>query len=142
MGSSEGMTAASCRVCGKPLTIDEFRACSGFGHLCAAHLPAGTGSSAGASPRPRSAAPRLSGGGGVRERSAFGSADYPCRAQFARDGRIRRGRLTSNHPSSIDGGVVFVSEGIGYGPTEIVTLFIRHAAGRDMAVRAGFRCHD
>lgn len=67
--------------------------------------------------------------------------EYSCTAQFARNGVTRRGRLTADHPSSIGGSLVFVSNGLGYGPGEIATLFIKDPEGRAAAERAGFTCH-
>jgi len=134
---------AKCRVCGEQLTVAEFRACRGVGHYCEKHRPASTAgrkTTAVRPSRPRSA----SSGGGRRNRriSESGTVEFPCKAQFARNGVIRRGRLTSDHVSCPEGGVVFVSDGVGYGPGEIAVLFIRDPDGRRMAEHVGYDCHD
>jgi len=68
--------------------------------------------------------------------------EYPCKAQFASTGVVRRGVLTSDHPSCLPGDVVFVHKKIGYGPGEIVTLYIKDARGRALAERTGYSCDD
>ena len=133
--------AATCQTCRRHLTVEEFRACAGRGHYCADHLsgaPRAAASRSAAAVRPRTTRKRAPRRPAV---SASGAADYPCKAQFARDGVIRRGRLMTDHPSCVDGAAVFVSKGIGYGPTEIVTLFIKDPVGRELARRAGYECH-
>jgi hypothetical protein len=77
-----------------------------------------------------------------RRVSASGAIEYSCKGQFARDGVTRAGKLTSDHPSCVGGGMVFVCDGVGYGPGEIATLFIRDPDGRDLARRAGYSCRD
>lgn len=142
MDSGDRKVGAKCRVCGEQLTVTEFRACSGRGHYCAKHLPATTGRK---TPTPRLSRSRSApSGGGRRNRrvSESGVVEFPCKAQFARNGTIRRGRLTTDHPSCPDGGVVFVSESVGYGPGEVAVLFIRDPDGRRMAEHAGYECHD
>jgi len=139
MDAESDKVAAVCRVCGRQLTLLEFQACSGVGHLCQEHLRAQS------APDRSIFRSRRPGGGDVasvapRRVGSFGQAEYPCKGQFARDGVIRRGRLMGNHPSCA-GRVVFVCKDIGYGPGEIVTLFIRSAEGRALAERAGFSCH-
>jgi len=136
---------ARCRTCGRQLTVVEFRACTGLGHFCADHIPLGTP----VSPRPHRPAERSSprprgraGGGRHRRVTDSGEVEYFCKAQFARTGSIRRGRLTCAHPSCIAGQAVFVCDGVGYGPREIAILFIRDAEGRSLAERQGFTCHD
>ena len=136
MAGSERMTAATCLTCGRQLTASEFHACSGIGHYCGAHLP---GRSTPAAPRPQTR-PASSGGKRSSRVSESGAATYPCKAQFAGSGVVRRGRLTCDHPSSVQGNAVFVWEGVGYGPGEIVTLFIKNADGRALARKAGFEC--
>jgi len=139
MNSESDLVAATCRICGRQLTLLEFRACSGLGHFCQEHLPAG--------PAPD----RSAWHGGAAARSPVQSpsrprkvpseqADYPCKAQFARDGVIRRGRLTGNHPAC-SGRVAFVCRDMAYGPGEVVMLFIRNKEGRALAERCGFSCH-
>ncbi len=142
MGDEERMTAATCRSCGRQLTITEFQACRGMGHFCATHLHAPPPER----PRPSKQQPRqpaIRSGASRRGRriSESGVIEYSCKAQFARNGVTRSGRLTSDHPSCIGGSMVFVSDGIGYGPGEIATLFIKDPEGRDAAERSGFHCH-
>ncbi|MBN1513861.1 MAG: hypothetical protein JXB13_17730 [Phycisphaerae bacterium] len=140
MDTQDNMVAAVCKVCGRQLTVLEFRACSGLGHFCGDHLPAGPAPDRSIS---RGRAQAGTGSGGSRSRrqvTPLGPADYPCKGQFARDGVIRRGRLLSNHPSC-PGRVAFVCKDIAYGPGEVVLLFIRSAEGRALAERCGFSCH-
>ena len=140
MAGSERMTAATCLTCGRQLTASEFHACSGIGHYCGAHLSGHGGPVAKpAASRPQTR-PASSGGKRSSRVSESGAATYPCKAQFAGTGVIRRGRLTRDHPSSVQGNAVFVWEGVGYGPGEIVTLFIKNAEGRALARKAGFDC--
>ncbi|MBI4578879.1 MAG: hypothetical protein HY718_04200 [Planctomycetes bacterium] len=148
---TERRVGAKCRVCGQQLTVEEFRACSGMGHYCSSHLPAGRPrpSPTTRAPRPASGASSVSSGrsassGSRRGRriSAAGAVEYSCKAQFARNGVIRSGRLTTDHPSCTDGEAVFVHNDVGYGPGEVATLFIRDPEGRRLAERVGFACHD
>lgn len=137
---------ARCRVCGQQLTLQEFRACSGIGHYCSSHLPVSLARKAQPKPaRPRPA-PRPAGGAGPSRRgrrvSPSGIVEYSCKAQFARLGTIRSGRLTTDHPSCVEGSAVFVYKGVGYGPGEVEMLFIRDPEGRRLAERVGFTCHD
>jgi hypothetical protein len=143
---------AKCRICSQQLTVEEFRACSGVGHYCSIHLPASLAEKAKkaqAKPaRPRSSSPSRSatlgppGSRRGRRLSESGAIEYSCKAQFARGGVIRSGRLTTDHPSCVEGTAVFVHNGLGYGPGEIDTLFIRDPEGRRLAERVGFACHD
>lgn len=137
---------ARCRVCDRQLTIEEFRACSGVGHYCAAHLPAGAVKSRKAArpSRTRSGSGRSKPAGSRRGRrvSANGVTEYSCKAQFARRGEIRSGRLTTDHPGATEGQAVFVYNDVGYGPGEVDTLFIRDPEGRRLAEHTGFACHD
>lgn len=141
MSKEQRTVAAKCRVCGRHLTIEEFRACSGRGHYCPAHI-------ASAAPEPPKRAKRVrksSATKGVRRGrhvTESGAIEYSCKAQFARDAAIHRGRLTSEHASCYDGGVVFVYNKVGHGPGEIVTLFIKDADGRRLAERSGYTCSD
>jgi hypothetical protein len=143
LDDSERLVSATCRTCGKQLTAGEFRSCRGIGHYCAAHLPVSTQQSRPASSR-RSTAPRSAADQGRRNRrfTESGGVEYPCKAQFASDGAIRRGRLTTEHAASTEGNAVFVIDDIPYSSTEIVTLFIRDPDGRRLAIRSGFNCHD
>ncbi len=68
--------------------------------------------------------------------------EYSCKAQFARKGDIRAGRLTTDHPSCDTGQAVFVYNDVGYGPGEIATLFIKDPDGRRLAEHVGFTCHE
>ena len=77
-----------------------------------------------------------------RRTSANGYTEYSCKAQFARRGEIRSGRLTQDHPSCDRGQAVFVYNDLGFGPGEIATLFIRDPEGRTLAESVGFVCHD
>ena len=142
MNDSDHRVAATCRICGRQLTVAEFRACNGFGHYCDAHLP----TRAKQAPAPRAPPRRVSlappGSRRGRRISETGVVSYSCKAQFASDGVIRRGRLTTDHPSSTEGSPVFVCKGVGYGPVEIAMLFIRDPDGRSLAQRAGFSCHE
>jgi len=131
------------------LTVEEFRACSGIGHYCTIHLPASLvqKQQAKTASRQRSrpaSASALGPPGSRRGRrlSENGVIEYSCKAQFARGGIIRSGRLTTDHPSCVEGTAVFVYNGLGYGPGEIDTLFIRDPEGRRLAERVGFTCHD
>lgn len=140
---------AKCRICSQQLTVEEFRACSGVGHYCSIHLPASLVQKAQpkAAPRPRTRSTASSpvgppGSRRGRRLSENGAIEYSCKAQFARGGVIRSGRLTTDHPSCVEGTAVFVFNGLGYGPGEIDTLFIRDPEGRRLAERVGFTCHD
>ncbi len=134
--------AATCRVCGRNLTLDEFRACAGAGHYCQSHLPSSaTRKSPTTGTRKRSGSARSSTSRRGRKVSESGVTEYSCKAQFSGSGVIRSGRLTTDHASSFRGGAVFVNKGIGYGPGEIVTIFITDPEGRRLAERAGFECH-
>ena len=137
---------AQCRVCGRQLTVEEFRACRGVGHYCSTHLPASQVAKAQRSgtSRPRSRPAGSAGTGSRRGRrlSPNGVIEYSCKAQFARGGVIRSGRLTTDHPSCVDGIAVFVHNNLGYGPGEIDTLFIRDPEGRRLAEQSGFSCHE
>ena len=137
---------ASCRICGRQLTVEEFRKCSGIGHYCTVHLPASQVRATAQAKAPRPVRPRPSSGSGGYRRgrrvSANGYTEYFCKAQFARRGDIRSGRLTADHPSCEPGQAVFVYNDVGYGPGEIDTLFIRDSEGRALAERVGFTCHE
>lgn len=141
---------ARCRICNQQLTVEEFRACSGVGHYCKTHLPASLAAKAQkAQSRPvrTRSNPRSAGSAGTGSRrgrriSESGAVEYSCKGQFARGGVIRSGRLTTDHPSCAEGSAVFVCNGLGYGPGEIDTLFIRDPEGRRLAERVGFTCHD
>ena len=130
--------AATCRICSRPLTLGEFRACSGVGHYCTAHLAAVAGS------KPTRARQRRSAGSTAGKRgrhiSESGVTEYSCKGQFAADGVIRRGKLTSEHASCLDGDVVFVCNDVGHGPGEIVALYISDPKGRVLAERTGYAC--
>jgi hypothetical protein len=130
-------SAASCKVCKRQLTIDEFRACSGIGHYCSAHLPSKARSAA---TKPASKKSPSTGRGRKRV-SDSGAVEYSCKAQFAGTGVIRAGKLTTGHAASYQGHAVFVLKKIGYGPGEILTLFIADRDGRRLAERSGFECH-
>ncbi len=137
------MSAATCKTCGRQLTIEEFRACSGIGHYCAKHLhakPESTQTKRG-STSPKRRTKRSSSTKRGRRISASGKVEYSCKGQFAGDGVIRQGWLTSDHPSCLEGDVVFVHKNIGYGPSEIVCLFIKDPQGKALAQRVGFTCH-
>lgn len=138
---SPGKSAATCRVCDRQLTVEEFRACAGVGHYCTTHLPADAAKTKRKS-APRKRSTTSSGSKRGRTVTDSGVVEYSCKAQFASTGVMRRGKLTSEHPSAFGGGVVFVHEGIGYGPGEIVTLFIKDPDGRRLAERTGFECHS
>lgn len=144
MSQGEPRVAATCRTCGERLTVSEFKACEGIGHYCAKHRPAGAATKTSSVPKKRT--PRSSGGSGagrrIRRVSESGVIEYPCKAQMAGKGDMRRGRLTPDHPACEEGGVVFVIGDIAYGPDQVVTLFIRDPDGRRLALRAGFECHD
>lgn len=139
---------AKCRVCGQQLTIEEFRKCGGIGHYCVTHLPASQVRAAHARAsrpsRPRASAGTRPPTGNRRGRrvSANGYTEYSCKAQFARRGDIRSGRLTQDHASCNPGQAVFVYNDVGYGPGEVDTLFIRDLEGRALAERVGFTCHE
>jgi hypothetical protein len=139
---------ATCRICSQQLTVEEFRACSGVGHYCSTHLPASLVAKVKAktAPRPRTRSPKSPAGSAGSRRgrriSENGIIEYSCKAQFARGGVIRSGRLTTDHPSSLECNPVFVYNNLGYGPGEIDTLFIRDPECRREAERAGFTCHD
>lgn len=141
MADGPQLTAAKCRTCGRQLTTEEFRACRGTGHYCATHLSAAT------APAPRasrsSGSTRSQPGTSRRGRrvSESGVIEYSCRGQFARNGVTRAGKLTTDHPSCIGEGAVFVCDDVGYGPGEIVTLFIKDPEGISLARRSGFTCH-
>lgn len=141
MPEKQRTVAAKCRVCGRQLTIEEFRACDGRGHYCKAHLTAAAPEPPKRPKRTRSSSASTGGRRG-RHVTESGAIEYSCRAQFARDAAIRRGRLTSEHASCSDGGVVFVSNKVGHGPSEIVTLFIKDPDGRRLAERSGYTCSD
>jgi hypothetical protein len=121
------------------LTVEEFRACAGVGHYCANHLPE---AETGRGPK-RAKTTRRKAQTSTRGRSITpsGTAAYPCKGQFASDGVIRRGKLTADHPASLGGEAVFVWKDTGYGPGEVVTLFITDPKGRELAWAAGFACH-
>jgi len=142
LDDQERKVAAKCRTCGEHLTVAEFRACSGVGHYCKAHLPSGSATRQKSAAPPKRRPPRMSGGAKGPRVTPSGAAEYPCKAQFAGTGVIRRGVLTSDHPSCLPGDVVFVHKKIGYGPGEIVTLFIKDARGRALAERTGYTCDD
>ncbi len=140
---------ASCRTCGKELTIDEFRACAGLGHYCTTHLPAAPIKKASTTRKTAPSEKKTTQTGSRRGRrvSESGVVEYSCRAQFARTGSIKRGKLTTDHPSCLPGEAVFVcssserrGEEIGHGPGEIVTLFITDSEGLSLARKAGFEC--
>ena len=142
---------ARCRVCSQQLTVDEFRACSGVGHYCATHLPASLIKARDASRPARTVRTRSSSSKGSnppgssrrgRRTSANGVTEYSCKAQFARKGEIRSGRLTTDHPACTPGQAVFVYDDVGYGPGVVDTLFIRDPDGRRLAEHVGFACHD
>jgi hypothetical protein len=136
---------ATCLTCGKPLTSEEFHACAGLGHYCAAHLcnsPKRADKSTKAAPKPRKRSPRKTGLRRGQRTSESGVLEYSCKAQFAGSGVIRSGWLTSEHASCPGNTVVFVHKKIGYGPGEIVTLFIKDSDGRRLAERAGYECHE
>ncbi len=142
MSEEPRRVAAKCRVCGERLTVEEFRACEGVGHFCGKHLPA---KQVGASSKPRrpsrtKKSTAVKGNRRGRRISESGATEYSCKAQFARDGVIRRGKLTSDHPSCLEGDVVFVSKDVGYGPSEIAMLYIADPEGRARAQTAGFEC--
>ena len=142
MSDRERTTAATCGTCGRHLTSEEFRACAGVGHYCTDHLPSSIHSDARvsrAAPRrsPRSARSRRG-----RHVSEPGVVEYSCKAQFAANGVIRTGWLTSDHPSCLEGQVVFVWKEVGYGSGEVVTLFIKDSEGRALAERTGYECHE
>lgn len=143
MDDNERLVSARCRACGKQLTAAEFRQCSGMGHYCSAHLPATSTRASRGTPARRSSSSRpASEGRRSRRFNETGGVEYPCKAQFASDGVIRRGRLTADHPAAGDGNAVFVIEGVPYSATEIVSLFIRDPDGRRLAQRSGFVCRD
>ena len=136
---------AKCLTCGKPLTNEEFHACAGLGHYCATHLsnsPRHTDKSTKATARPRKRNPRRTGLRRGQRKSESGALEYSCKAQFAGSGVIRSGWLTSEHASCHRNNVVFVHKDIGYGPGEVVTLFIKDSDGRRLAERTGYECHD
>ena len=139
LSDTEPTVAAKCRICGRNLTVSEFRACGGVGHYCQAHLPAS------ATVKARTPKRRTTPSGGTgrgAKVSESGVVEYPCKGQFASNGVIRRGKLTTDHPSCLQGEVVFVCKEIGYGPGEISTLFIKNFDGRKQAESTGFYCHD
>lgn len=151
MSDTQRKVGARCRICNQQLTVDEFRACSGVGHYCSSHLPASLVQKAqkaqsrpASRPKSSSASSALGPPGSRRGRrlSESGVIEYSCKGQFARGGVIRSGRLTTDHPSCIEGQAVFVYNGLGYGPGEITTLFIRDPEGRRLAERVGFNCQD
>jgi hypothetical protein len=143
LSDSERLVSAKCRTCGKQLTATEFRACGGIGHYCSAHLPRSTGRSARPAHSPGAPARRPATVGRRNRRTTeSGGVEYPCKAQFASDGAIRRGRLTTDHAASSDGNAVFVMNDVPYSATEIVTLFISDPDGRRLARQSGFACHD
>jgi len=137
------LVAAVCRICGRHLTLEEFRACRGMGHYCASHHSLGTVKAENLRPSgsPRRRPPKPTGDRSAADGS-MRATGYPCKAQFAKTAAIRRGRLTTQHPSCVDGQAVFVSDGVGYGPAEVATLFIAHPEGRALARRSGYECHD
>lgn len=140
MADEQELTAATCRTCGRRLTIPEFRACTGLGHYCANHLPPPSAPKARSSAVRRAKAEPTPGSRRGRRISESGVIEYSCRGQFARSGVTRPGRLTTDHPSCVAGSAVFVCNNVGYGPGEIVTLFIKDPDGRALAERNGFRC--
>ena len=142
MGEDERKVAATCRTCGRQLTLAEFRACYGLGHHCAVHLPAASASPAKATATPKKRRARSSATRRGRRVSESGVVEYSCRAQCASTGVIRRGKLTSDHPACPADGVMFVSRKVAYGPGEVVTLFIKDPEGRALAERAGYDCHE
>lgn len=135
MEDSEQKTGATCIACGERLTLAEFRACHGVGHYCEKHRP---DPAAGA--RTKKPAKRRRPSTTSRKSASSGPVEYPCKGQFAHDGVIRRGKLTVNHSLSLAGESVFVCNEIGYGPGEIVNLFIKTPEGRALAEKAGFTC--
>lgn len=145
--ASERKVGAKCQACGKQLTLTEFRACRGMGHYCAAHRPAGGPRPQPGLPtsRPRStpstAKPKAAGPGRGRKLSANGVLEYTCKGQFACDGRLRAGRLTTDHPACIDGSVQFVIEKTAYGPSEVPILYLKDPQGKALAKKAGFEVH-
>jgi hypothetical protein len=141
MADEQQLTAAKCRTCGRQLTIDEFRACTGIGHFCSNHRPTGAPERTRSATRPKPQGPRPPGNRRGRRVSESGVIEYSCKAQFARNGVTRSGRLTTDHPSCIGGAAVFVYDSVGYGPGEIATLFIKDPEGRSLAQRSGFHCH-
>lgn len=140
------VVAAVCRICGRHLTLEEFRACRGMGHYCTSHHSLGTVKAENLRPsgparrRSSKSAGRTVDGRPPADRSARPSG-YPCKAQFAKTAAIRRGRLTTEHASCVDGQAVFVSNEVGYGPAEIAMLFITHPEGRALAQSSGYECH-
>lgn len=132
---------AKCKSCGRQLTVDEFRDCSGIGHYCKEHLPVGSVAkpavSRTPSARPR---PRPTGNKRGQHRTESGAIEYSCKAQFAKNGVIKRGRLSTEHPAADEGQAVFVVDGIPYTPSEIAVLFIKDPDGRRIAQLAGFDC--
>lgn len=150
-GETQRKVGAKCRICGQQLTVEEFRACSGLGHYCSIHLPASMVKARDAARPARPVRPRTPGSGTPvppgssrrgRRVSPNGTVEYSCKAQFARKGDIRSGRLTTEHASCGEGQAVFVYNDVGYGPGEIDTLFIRDPEGRELAERVGFVCHE
>ncbi len=144
--ANQKKVGAKCQSCGKQLTLDEFRACRGMGHYCAAHRPLGGPRPQAGIPsmRPRSpSAPKTkaAGPGRGRKLSESGVLEYTCKGQFARDGRIRAGRLTTDHPACIDGSVQFVIEKTAYGPAEVPIVYVRDPQGKALAQKAGFEVH-
>lgn len=140
LGDGDRKLAATCGTCGRQLTLAEFRACSGVGHFCTAHLHAEVSTKTKATRPSRRARASPPSRGRSRRVSESGAIEYPCKGQFASNGVIRRGKITSDHPSCFDGGVVFVCNDIGHGPGEIVTLFINDPVGRSLAERTGYTC--
>lgn len=141
MADEPQLTAAQCRTCGRQLTVTEFQACRGIGHYCATHLPAAPAPRPRSTPASSSSGKRPAGSRRGRRVSESGVIEYSCKAQFARNGVTRSGRLTTDHPACMAGGAVFVYDEVGYGPGEIVMLFIKDPDGRSLAERTGFRCH-
>lgn len=141
LSEGERLVSATCRTCQKQLTVDEFRTAEARDIIAPRILPA-------QSRHPQPPRPRSSASTGARKAAAIadsmkpGRQSTPCKAQFASDGVIRRGRLTCDHPACSDGSEVFVVNDVPYTPTEIVTLFIRDPDGRRIAQGSGFNCHD
>ncbi|MBN1345841.1 MAG: hypothetical protein JXQ73_24330 [Phycisphaerae bacterium] len=140
MDNGERTVAAKCRTCGRNLTVTEFRECSGIGHYCKTHLPVGSVKTTHAPRRATKRVPGKSGGGRYRRVNESGIVEFPCKAQFAGSGVVHRGKLTSDHPSCMEGDIVFVCKDIAHGPSEIILLFIKDPDGRKRAERAGFDC--
>ena len=143
MPDGEALTVAKCRTCGRQLTITEFKACSGVGHYCADHLAAVKSPARTRVSRPSTPSTPSKPGTSRRGRriSETGAIEYSCKGQFARNGVTRAGKLSTEHPSCLAGGAVFVCNDVGYGPGEIVTLFIKDPEGRSLAERNGYHCH-